>query len=296
MSAGPKIAAVLVAGWLAQALASTDTDIDAGVEAYEASEFETALSHFDAARDRLGERPEIALDRGLALLRLEKPDEARTAFERATEAEDGALRASAFYELGNLDFDAESYEPAIARYIDALKANPLHANAKWNLELALLKKKEQDEQEEEEEQDENEEEQDEGEENEEEQDEGEENEEEQDEGEENEEERDEGEEGEEEQDEGEENEQDEGEQEQEDEGEPDPPEDGEDEQPPPEDGEDGEQEQPQPEDGEQQPPPPAEPKPVDRMDMQRALEQLDEQDPFTLDKPQGGYVQPEKDW
>ena len=264
MSAGPKIAAVLVAGWLAQALASTDTDIDAGVEAYEASEFETALSHFDAARDRLGERPEIALDRGLALLRLEKPDEARTAFERATEAEDGALRASAFYELGNLDFDAESYEPAIARYIDALKANPLHANAKWNLELALLKKKEQDEQEEEEEQDE--EEQDEGEENEEEQDEG------------------------------EENEQDEGEQEQEDEGEPDPPEDGEDEQPPPEDGEDGEQEQPQPEDGEQQPPPPAEPKPVDRMDMQRALEQLDEQDPFTLDKPQGGYVQPEKDW
>ncbi len=197
MSAAPKIATVLVAGWLAQALASTDADVDAGVEAYEASDYETALARFDAARDRLGERPEIALDRGLALLRLGKLDEARTAFERASEAEDGSLRASAFYELGNLDFDAESYEPAIARYIDALKANPLHANAKWNLELALLKKKEQEEQEEEEEE-ENEDEQDEGEENEDEQDE-------QDEGEENEDEQDEGEENEDEQDEGEEN-------------------------------------------------------------------------------------------
>jgi len=32
------------------------------------------------------------------------------------------------------------------------------------------------------------------------------------------------------------------------------------------------------------------------MDMKRALEKLDEQDPFTLDKPGSGYVQPEKDW
>ncbi|MCR9159724.1 MAG: tetratricopeptide repeat protein [Nannocystaceae bacterium] len=294
MSGAPKIAAVLVAGWLAQALASTDADVDAGVVAYEASDYETALARFDAAKDRLGERPEIALDRGLALLRLDKLDEARAAFERATEAEDGSLRASAFYELGNLDFDAESYEPAIARYIEALQANPLHANAKWNLELALQKKKEQEEEEEENEEEQDEEEQDE-EENEDEQDEGEENEDEQDEGEENEDEQDEGEEDEDEQDEGEnegENEDQQSEDEQE-------PSDQEEEQP-----SEGENEDEPPQDepprgdaqDEPQQQPPAEPKPVDRMDMQRALEQLDEQDPFTLDKPQGGYVQPEKDW
>ncbi len=32
------------------------------------------------------------------------------------------------------------------------------------------------------------------------------------------------------------------------------------------------------------------------MDVERALEQLDEQDPFVLDRPVGGYVEPEKDW
>ncbi len=285
LTATAKVATLLIAGWLAQALASTDPDIDAGVGAYEAEEFESALEFFDAAKDRLGERPEVGFDRGLALLRLDKLDEARRAFERATEAEDAALRASAFYELGNLDFDAESYAPAVERYTDALKANPLHANAKWNLELALQKKKEQEEQEEEEDKDEEdkdegEEDKDEGEEDEEEQDEGEEDEEEQDEGEEDKEEQDEGEEGEEEQDEGEEEQKDEQE----------PSEDGE-----PEDGDEKDEEsKDEPPEGDPQPD--AEPKPVDRMDMKRALEKLDEQDPFTLDKPGSGYVQPEKDW
>ncbi|MEM6289975.1 MAG: tetratricopeptide repeat protein [Myxococcota bacterium] len=287
--------ATLVAGWLAQMLASTDPDIDAGVTAYEAEDYEEALARFDAAKEQLGERPEVAFDRGLALLRLDKLDEARGAFERASEADDDPLRASAFYELGNLEFDAESYDVAIERYIEALKANPLHENAKWNLELALLKKKEQEEEQEEQEEQENEDEQDEGEESEDEQDEGEESEDEQqqDEGEESEDEQqqDEGEESEDEQqqDEGEESEdeqqQDEGEasedEQQQDEGEA-----SEDEQPQPEEGEESEDEQPQP----------AEPKPVDRMDMERALQKLDEQDPFTLDKPGGGYVQPEKDW
>jgi len=280
-TATAKVATILIAGWLAQTLASTDPDIDAGVAAYEAEEFESALERFDAAKDRLGERPEVGFDRGLALLRLDKLDEARRAFERATEAEDATLRASAFYELGNLDFDAESYAPAVERYTDALKANPLHANAKWNLELALQKKKEQEEEEEKKDEEEkDEEEKDEGEEDEEEKDEGDEDEkdeeeEEKDEGDEeekDEEEKDEGEEGEEEKDEGEKDE-------------PEPSEDPKDEPEPKKD---------EPPEGEPQPD--SEPKPVDRMDMKRALEKLDEQDPFTLDKPGSGYVQPEKDW
>jgi Ca-activated chloride channel family protein len=297
MSVAPKVATVLVAGWLAQTLASTDADIDAGVAAYEAEDFEAALGHFDAAKERLGERPEVAFDRGLALLKLEKPEEARTAFERASEAEEDTLRASAHYELGNLEFDAEAYEAAIARYTDALKANPLHANAKWNLELALLEKQKQDEEQEKEEQEQDDQEKDESEDGEqdESEDEGEQDEGEQDEGEqdESEQEQDEGEQDESEQEQQDEGEQDESEQEQQDEGEQD-----ESEQEQPDEGEQeqdskDEGEQPQPEEPQEQP---AEPKPVERMDMKRALEQLDEQDPFTLDKPGGGYVQPEKDW
>ncbi len=277
MSPTFKIMGVLVAGWLAQTLASTDPDVDAGVAAHEQEEYEAALERFDAAKERLGERPEIAFDRGLALLRLQKLDEARSAFERATEADDDELRSSAHYELGNLEFDAEAYEAAIARYIDALKANPLHANAKWNLELALLAKKKQDEEQEEEQ---DEEEQDEEEQDEEEQDEEEQEQQEQDE-EEQEQEEQEQEQDEQEQDEQEQDEQDEEEQEQ------DEQEQDEQEQ------EQDEQEQDEQEQGE---PAPAEPQPVDSMDMKRALEKLDEQDPFSLERPSGGYVQPEKDW
>ncbi len=287
MNVSSKLAMVLVAGWLAEALASTDPDVDAGLAAYEAEDFEGALSHFDVAKGRLGERPEIAFDRGLTMLRLDKRDEARTAFERATEAEDDDLRASAYYELGNLELDAEAYDLAIERYIDALKANPLHANAKWNLELALLKKKEQEEEEQQEDEEENEDQ--EGEENEDQ--ENEENQDEEQEGEDNEEQ--EGEENQDEEQEGEENQDEqEGEENQDEQQDGDPPEP---EQPEgePEQEDQPEQDQPQPENEEQ---PPAEPKPVDRMDMKRALEKLDEQDPFTLDRAQGGYVQPEKDW
>ena len=275
MSTAPKLAAILIAGWIAQALASTDADVDAGVEAYERGDFEEALGRFDAARDRLGERPEIAFDRGLVLLRLEKVEEARTAFERATEADDDALRASALYELGNLEFDAEAYEPAIARYIEALKANPVHANAKWNLELALQKKKEQEEEQEEEENEDESENEDDSE---------------------NEEEQDEEEQKEDEQEEDEQDEQEEDGQEEEEQGEDEQEEQGEDEQ---KEDEQDEQEQGQQDDEEQKDdsePQPAEPEPVDRMDMKRALEELDAQDPFTLDRPQGGYVAPEQDW
>ncbi len=294
------VVAILVAGWLADTLASTDPDVDAGIAAYEAENYEEALARFDAARERLGERPEISFDRGLAALRSDDAEGARTAFERASEAEDALLRGSAHYELGNLSYEAEAWEAAIASYVECLKANPEHANAKWNLELALQRKQEADEEQEKEEQ----ENEDESEQDEDEQDDGEQDENESDEDEQ-----------EQEQD-GEDEQEQDGEDEQEQDGadneDEQPPEDEEqpgsgeqppeeqpegDEEQPPEDGEDGQQPPGDPgSDEPSEPPPDAEPQPIDRMDMDRALQKLDEQDPFTLDKPSGGYVQPEKDW
>lgn len=170
---GRVLLAALLAGWLADRLARPDRDVEAGIEAYRAGELDVALERFDAAIERHGDRPELSLNRGLVLLaqglrmpqasdreraaRDGEADAARRAFERASESEDPEVRASAFYERGNVAFDAEEWDAAIEAYIECLKARPDHANAKWNLELAQLRKqedqKDEDEEEEEEEED-----------------------------------------------------------------------------------------------------------------------------------------------
>lgn len=143
--------AALLAGWLADQLARPDRDVEAGIEAYEARELEVALDRFDAAIARHGDRPELSLNRGLVLLAQGDADAARRAFERASESEDPEVRASAFYERGNVAFDAEDWDAAIEAYVECLKARPDHANAKWNLELARLRKQEQEKEDEDEE-------------------------------------------------------------------------------------------------------------------------------------------------
>jgi Ca-activated chloride channel family protein len=140
--------ALVLAGWLADKLASTDPDVEAGIDAYESGEHDAALGHFDRAVERLGERAEISFDRGLVLLAKEDTEGAKVAFERASEADDLEVRASALYELGNIALDAEDFDGAIAHYIDCLKARPEHDHAKWNLELALLRKQKKEEEQE----------------------------------------------------------------------------------------------------------------------------------------------------
>jgi Ca-activated chloride channel family protein len=269
------VVGLLVAGWLADLLAREDPDVRAGIEAYEAEDYDTALASYDKAVERLGDRPELDLNRGLALLAQGEVETAKSAFEGASESRDANVRASGHYELGNLALDAEQWDVAIEQYIECLEARPDHTNAKWNLELALQKKKEQeDEEKEQEEQDEkNEDEQDEDEQDEDEQDEDEKQEDEKQEDEQQEDEKQEDE------------KQDDGKQEddkQEDEKQEDEKQD-----------EKQEDEQKQDEQEQDQK---SQPAPIDQMDIQQALQQLDQEDPFTLDRPSGGYIQPEKDW
>jgi Ca-activated chloride channel family protein len=137
-------------GWLAKALARTDPDIDAAVAAYEAEDMDLALQHLDAATERRGQRPEIEYDRGLALLATGDKEAAREAFQRGTESDVWGVLASSHYELGNLSMMDEDWETAITQYIACLRAQPDHQNAKWNLELALQRKREQEKKEQEE--------------------------------------------------------------------------------------------------------------------------------------------------
>jgi Ca-activated chloride channel family protein len=148
-----RVTALLLAGWLAESLAGPDREVEAAIEAYRAADYDEALARLDSAESERGEKPELRYNRGLVLAAQGELEPARKAFERGTESEDRAVRASSAYELGNLDFDTEDYAAAIERYIECLKADPAHEKAKWNLEIAKFRL-EQEEKEKEEKEDE----------------------------------------------------------------------------------------------------------------------------------------------
>ncbi len=253
-------------GWLATALASTDPDVDAAIDAYNAGELDRAGEHLDAAVARRGERSELYYDRGLLLLAAGDAEGARTAFQHGTESSELQVQASSHYELGNLSYATEDWEGAIAAYIACLRAQPDHQNAKWNLELALLRKQEQEKKEQEQKDQEKKDDQ--------------------------------GEKGDQEKKEQDEQEQ-KDEQEQNEQGEQDKPgEQEQDQQQPP--GEQKQDQQPEQEQPQEQPPPKPgeeqEAQPIESGDLDAALEELDRQDAFMFGRPRGSRRPVEKDW
>lgn len=272
ISSSKLLATLLAAGWLAEALAGKNSDIEAGIAAYNAGDHEAAIASYAAAEADLGERPEIFYDRGLALLAKGDKDEARKAFERGTESTNAQVHASSEYELGNLDLDAEAFDEAIGHYIKCLKTQPEHANAKWNLELALLKKKQKEEEEKKKKEQEEKDKQDQQDENKDEEKKDEEKKDEQ------------------------------KPEDKKDEPKPDEPkpEDKKDEpkkdEPKPEPKPDEKkQDEPKPEDSKSQPQPQPQPQQLDKADLDKALEQLDAEDKFQLGRP-ARPVQVDKDW
>ncbi|MEE9382068.1 MAG: hypothetical protein V3V08_01470 [Nannocystaceae bacterium] len=278
---------LLGSGWLAEALASHDAHIDAGIAAYAAGDYEEALARYVEAEASKGERSEIAYNRGLVQVATDETADATQSFQRASEADDADTRASAHFALGNLAYASEQWDGAVSSYVACLRARADHHNAKWNLELALQRKQEDEEKDEEEEKEEGDDEEDkEKEEDEEKDEEADENEQDKDEDEDENEDENEGEEGEKTEDEKDENQ---GEEKDEKKDEETNEDEKEDEQ---QDGSPREEEQG--EQGDEKPE--AAPAAIDELDIDKALEQLDNEDNFLLGGPRGGPVKVEKDW
>ncbi len=118
--------------------------VEEGNTQMSAGKADAALVEYDKAVAAMPNEPAAHFNRGTALHALSRYDEAITEFMRATEAREPGLKATAFYNLGNSYFQANRYVDAIAAYKRSLALNPSDVRAKWNLELALQKKKEEE--------------------------------------------------------------------------------------------------------------------------------------------------------
>jgi Ca-activated chloride channel homolog len=125
-------------------LEKRDGEVEAGNAALKAGKAEDALGHYDQAVKKLPADAGAHFDRGAALYALSRFDEAGQEFLRATEAKEPALKASAFYNLGNAFFKKEKFKEAVSAYTRTLGLKPDDKQAKWNLEIALKKQKEEE--------------------------------------------------------------------------------------------------------------------------------------------------------
>jgi tetratricopeptide (TPR) repeat protein len=126
-------------------LRTRNGEIEQGNASMKGGNAEEALKHYDKAVAALPAEPGAHFDRGAALYALQRFDEAGQEFLRATEAKDGALKAQAFYNLGNAFFKKEKFKEAVEAYKRTLALDSRDERAKWNLELALRKEQEQKE-------------------------------------------------------------------------------------------------------------------------------------------------------
>ncbi len=130
-----------VGGTKAQAVAGTEAMVD--------RDFAKADSLFQSAEGWSGADPgQLSLNRGLALAGKGEGEAAMRAFQRAaSQAEDPRLKSDAWSNVGDVLLGGQDVEGAIGAYKEALRLDPMDADTRHNLSLALSMRQEQQQQE-----------------------------------------------------------------------------------------------------------------------------------------------------
>lgn len=111
---------------------------NAGNSMYEEGNFGGALQAYQAAQVVEPDSPEFYFNAANALIQLQEYDKAVSALELSLQNADDALKAQAYYSMGNIYYLQEQYTEAIDAYRQVLLINPDDEDARHNLELALL--------------------------------------------------------------------------------------------------------------------------------------------------------------
>ncbi len=128
-------------------------EMERGRRAYEAGDYEQALTEFEAALARAPEDPRISLAVGETLFRLERFDEAAREFQRAHNlSEDAGVQAEALYNQGTTLLQGGDAAKAAELLQRAVNLDPSQEDALYNLEAALRLQQQQQQQQQQEQQ------------------------------------------------------------------------------------------------------------------------------------------------
>jgi tetratricopeptide (TPR) repeat protein len=134
------VLAALVAApaWALSPFEKNHPRVDEGTQAYEAQDFQKALDAYDAAAAERPQDARVQYDRGLALHKLGRNDEAKAALRKALELDQkGELAGKIHYNLGTIAAAADERAEAIREYRAALTKDPGDQLARHNLEVLL---------------------------------------------------------------------------------------------------------------------------------------------------------------
>lgn len=128
----PIVAAISIATFVRET--NSHAGAKRGQQAFAKDDYATATREFTAAQQQA---PSSRNTFNLGTSQIAGRDRAHGAQTLGEASKDPALRGDALYNRGNGALAAKEYENAIRDYKDALRADPHHAAAKRNLEIAL---------------------------------------------------------------------------------------------------------------------------------------------------------------
>ena len=119
--------------------AQTPADVNnAGHGSFLGGDYASALEQYERAAERDPGAAEPIYNTGNTLYRMEEFRESVRRYDEALRDAKGELRSSGFFNRGNASFQMRLYAEAVEAYKEVLRINPDDADAKHNLELALL--------------------------------------------------------------------------------------------------------------------------------------------------------------
>jgi Ca-activated chloride channel family protein len=136
-------AAVLAAATASPLAASARSKNEEGNRLYKQKKYDEALKRYTEAQLEAPDAPQLHYNLGNVFFKKGDVEKARDEYRRALASAEPGLDPLSVYNMGNTFFSQQQYKDAVSSYQRALKLNPTDADAKRNLELALLKMKQQ---------------------------------------------------------------------------------------------------------------------------------------------------------